>query len=119
MLLYTNRACTGATTTVRSATRLMQVEMHHIEAHIARASDTQHSISIGTIVVQLSPSLMNHRSNLSNVAIEKAKRIGIGHHDGRNIGSIGIQQGFEMLHVDTAGFLVALDLNRFVVGKRR
>ena len=66
---------------------LVQVDVHHIEAHIARTTGTQHGVEVSTIVVHQTTTVVNKLCNLRDAGLEKAKRVGIGHHHSGNGGA--------------------------------
>src|SRR5690348_17239304 len=53
MRFDSNRTGARAATAMWRATRLMQIEVDDIEAHITRACDTKHGVGVRAIVVQL------------------------------------------------------------------
>src|SRR6266487_266035 len=67
-----NWTCAWATSTMGSATCLMQIEMYHVEAHVTWASNTEYRVGIGSIIVELSSNVMHHRRNLQNIAIKES-----------------------------------------------
>src|SRR6266700_5402782 len=67
-----NRACAWATSTMGSATCLMQIEVYHVEAHVTWASNAEYRVGIGSIIVELSTNVMHHRRNLQNIAIKES-----------------------------------------------
>ena len=71
MFFDADGACSWATTAVRGAARLMQIEMHHVKAHVAGSGDTEHRIGVRAIVVELPASLVNQRGDFRDIAIEK------------------------------------------------
>ena len=118
MLFDADWARSWTTTAVRCAERLMQIEVHHVETHVAWAGNAQYGIGVRAVVVELSPGFVNQRRDLGDIAIKKSQRVGVGQHDGGNIGCIRIQQSFQMLHVDAARLGIALHLHSFIVGER-
>src|SRR5947209_16912109 len=111
-------ACTGAAAAMRSAACFMQVEMHYVEAHIARAGDAKYGIGIRAVVVELAASLVYHRSDLKDIAIEESQRVGVGHHDGGDIRGIGVEQCFEVFYQNATRPGVCFDLDRTIIGER-
>ena len=86
-LTNTHRTSAWTTTAMRRRERLVQVDVHHVETHIARATGTKHRVQVGTIVVHQAASLMNQLGNLRDARLEQAQRIRVGHHHGGNIGT--------------------------------
>src|SRR5712672_595693 len=108
MLFDADGACSWAASAMRCATRFMQVEMHHVEPHIAGTSDTQDGNSIGTVVVKLSTHLVYQRRNFHDFAVEESQFVRVSHHDGGDVGGVGVEQGLQVIHLDTARFGVGL-----------
>src|SRR6266581_7835748 len=88
VLFDADRARSRATASMRRTARLMQIEMHDVEAHIPRAGDAQDSIGIRAIIVELPTGLVYQGGDLCNIAIKESQRVGIGHHDSGDIGCI-------------------------------
>src|SRR5450755_4084000 len=59
MFLDADRASPWSTAAMRSAARLMQIEMHHVKAHVSWPRDTKHRIGVRAIVVELPTRLVN------------------------------------------------------------
>ena len=93
--------------------------MYYVKAHIARTRNAQHRVGIGAIIIELPTDLVYHTGYFYNIGIEQAQRIGIGHHNRRNIRAVRLQQHLQMLHFDAAGLWIGLDLHGFVVGQGR
>ncbi len=104
---------------MRSAACLVQVEMYNIESHVTGTCDTKYCVGIRAIVVQLPTNLMHHFRDLRDIGIEEAECVWIGHHNRCDARAVRVQQCLQMLHVDTARCRVTLDLNGFIIGKRR
>ena len=60
----------------------MQIDVHHIETHITRATSPQHRIEIGTIVIHQRTTAMDQLCNRRNAGLKESEGIGIGHHHG-------------------------------------
>ena len=60
----------------------MQVDVHHIEAHVAWATGSQHRVEVGTIVVHQTATAMDERCDLWDTRLEKTEGVGVGHHHG-------------------------------------
>ena len=73
---------------MRRRESLVQIDMHHVEAHIARTTRPQHRIQVGTIVVHQTTTVMDEFGNLWDTHLEETEGIGIGHHHGSNLLSL-------------------------------
>ena len=80
----------------------MQVHVNHIKAHVARANLAQDGIQVGPIVIQQSPSLMHHISDLLDLGLEHTKGGGIGQHDA---GSLWPQCRLQSVEINVAFFV--------------
>ena len=52
VLLHSDRAGSGSAAAVRGRESLVEVEVHHIEAHVAGAANAQNRVGVGPVVVQ-------------------------------------------------------------------
>ena len=73
---------------MRCAAGLMQVEVHHVEAHVARAGNAQYGIGVCAIVIELSAGFVNHGRDLCDIAIEESQCVGVGQHNRGNASGI-------------------------------
>ena len=67
-----DRTCTGAAASVRGREGLVEIEMEHIEAHVARTYHTDKRVHVGTVVVKQTAALMDKGSNLPDILLEKS-----------------------------------------------
>ena len=101
-LSYTNGACTRSSTAMRSRECLVQIDMHHIKAHVTRAGSTQHGVQVGTVIVHQAASSMHQFLNLGNLLLEESQRIGVGHHHSGNLRAMLSQQFLQGFHIHGA-----------------
>ena len=83
-LTDTHRARTRAAAAVRNSKCFMQVEVHYIEAQIARAHDAQQSVQIGSVSIHQTAALVHQLDHINDVLIEQAKCVGICQHHANN-----------------------------------
>ena len=100
------RTGTGTTAAMRGGEGLVQIDVHGIDAEIARANPADNGVEIGPVAVEIAARLVDQVGNLADIPLEQATRVGIGQHDA---GDIITELGLEGLHVDAAG-LVGRDL---------
>ena len=93
-VLHADRAAAGATAAMRRAERLVQVEVHHVEAHIAGPRDAEHRVHVRAVAVDQPARRVDQLADLLNVALEEPNRIRIGQHKRRNV---SIQRLFQRL----------------------
>ena len=102
-----DRAAAGTAAAVGRGEGLVQIEVHDVEAHVARTHGAQERVHVGSVIIEQASATVHQRRDLLDVFLEETQGVGIGHHDAGNIRS---EQGFEVLHVDQAG-RVGLDLD--------
>jgi hypothetical protein len=78
---------------------LVQVHVHDVESHVARADDTENGIEVGAVVVEQAPHLVHGRGNGLDVLLEEPQRVGVGQHDA---GHVGVEHRAQRLQVDAA-----------------
>ena len=77
----------------------MQIDVHHIKAHITRTGGTQHRIQVSSVIVHQATSGMHQFLNLRNLLFEEPQRIGVGHHHSGNLRTMLSQQLPQRLHI--------------------
>ena len=58
----------------------MQVEVHHIDAQVARAHNAQQGVQVGAIAVHQAARLVHQPRHLFHILIEQPQRVGVGEH---------------------------------------
>ncbi len=96
---HAHRTGARATAAVRRGKSLVQVDMHYIEAHVARTRYAEHRVEVGAIVVKKCPGIMHHTGNFRYLTFENAQSVGVCHH---HRGNCVVEQWSESLHVDSA-----------------
>ena len=106
-LAHTDGTGAGTTATMRRGERLVEVDVHHVEAHVAGAADAKHRVEVGTVVVHQRAAVVDEAGNLGNLILEETEGVGVGHH---HRGDVGSEERFEILDIDTAlGIALYLD----------
>ncbi len=62
----------------------VEIDVHHVEAHVAWPGDAEHRVEVGTVVVHQTTGRMNGLGYLGYVLFKHSHRVGIGHHQGGN-----------------------------------
>ncbi len=93
----------------------MQVDVHHVEAHIARADGAEQRVHIRSVVVEQTTASVDQRRNLLDVFFKKAERVRVGHHDS---GDVRTEQRLQRFHVHQS-VRAGLDLHDFEAADRR
>src|SRR5262249_38990220 len=68
------------TTAVRRRESLVEVEMNHVDAHVARPGDPDEGVHVGTVHVNETARFVNDVADLFDVGFEQAERVGISQH---------------------------------------
>ena len=82
MLGDADRAHAGTAAAVRNAERLVEVEMAHIGADVARPAQADLRIHVRAVHIHLAAMLMDDLADLLDRGLEHAVRRRIGHHQG-------------------------------------
>ena len=117
MLRHAERTRARAAAAVRNCKRLVQVEMHEIEAHIARPCVAHQCIGIRAIVIAQAAGFVHRARYLVDVVFKESERIRIGHH---HDGGVVAQHFLDFVDAN-APALVALERDDFEAahGRRR
>ncbi len=99
---------------VRLGERLVQVEVHDVEAHVARAADAHDRVQVGAVVVEGRAGVVDDARDLLDVRVEEAERVGVGEHEA---GDPVVGLAPQVLEVDPAVGRGA-DLHDLVAGHR-
>ena len=83
-LAHAHGTAAGAAAAMRRRERLVQVDVHDVEAHVAGTRDTQHRVEVGSVVVHQAAGLVYKTGNLGDVLLEHAHGVGVGHHHCRH-----------------------------------
>ena len=77
----------------------MEVDVHDIEAHVTRATGTQHGIEVGTIIVHQTTTVVNELCNLRDTGLEEAEGVGVGHHHGSDLRALLSDDTLQILEI--------------------
>ena len=58
----------------------MEIDVHHIKAHVTRTACTEHRVEVGSVVVHQSATLMYELGYLGNLLLKHTESVGVGHH---------------------------------------
>ena len=98
-LAHTDGTVARTTAAMRRGEGLVEVDVHHVEAHVARTGHTEDRVEVGTIIIEERAAGVDELGDLGNLLLEEAQRVGVGHHDG---GDVIAQERFEVLDIDEA-----------------
>ena len=93
-----NRTGTGTTTAMGGRKCFMQVEVHDVDAEIARVRNADERIHVGAVHVDEAASVVHDAADFANVFFEDADGVGVGDHETRSIAGHGFVEGFEIDH---------------------
>ena len=112
---HADRARARAAAAVRCGERFMQVEVHDIDAQIARAGNAEQGVHVGAVAVDQAARVVHRLHHLQDVLFEQAQRVGVRQHEASQA---VIAQGFQRFHIDVA-VLVGLYAHNIETGHRR
>ena len=84
---HAHRTSTRTTTAMRRRERLVQVDVHHVEPHIARTTRTQHGIQVSPVVIHQATTVVDEFRNLWDMCLEETEGVRIGHHHSGDVGA--------------------------------
>ena len=79
-LAHAYRTAAGTAAAVGRGECLVQVDVHHVETHIARAANAHHWVEVRAIVVHQAAALVHEPRYFWNVFFKNAERVGVRHH---------------------------------------
>ena len=65
----------------------MQVDVHGVDAEIARPRLADDGVEVGAVAVEIRARLMQRRGDLDDLALEQAAGVGVGQHDRGDVGA--------------------------------
>ena len=105
-------------TAVGDAERLVQVEVRDVGAELAGLGDAHERGEVGAVDVDLPTVGVHDLADVGDGGLEHPVRRGIGDHQARQVGRVGIGLGLQVVEIDVAAF-VAPDDDDLHVGHRR
>ena len=112
---HADRPGPGSAAAVGRREGLVQVEVHHVEAHVAGPRHPDQRVEVGAVVVQQRAGVVGEPRDLEDVLLEDAEGVGVGHH---HRGDVLVEVGGEVGDVDGAVH-VALDRHHLEAARRR
>ena len=100
-LLAAHRAGAGAAAAVGGGEGLVEVQVDHVEAHVAGADHPHDRVEIGPVVVAQAPRVVDDPGDLQDVPVKNPHRVGVGQHQTGGVRPHGAAQG---LHIHAAVF---------------
>ena len=98
-LAYSDRTTTRTATAVRCGECLMEIDVHHVEAHIARTAYSEHRVEVSTIIIHQTAAVMHELSDFRDICFEETQCVRVCHHH-RSNGVV--EQSLEVFHIDDA-----------------
>ena len=112
MLLHRYRAGARTAAAVRRRERLVQVQVHHVDAEVAGARDADQRVHVGAVHVDQRAFGVQDFGDARDVFFEHAERVGIGDHQRGDIFVDGARERFDIHHAA----IVGLDVLHRVAG---
>ena len=81
---------------MRDGEGLVEVDVDHIEAHVAGAHLTQDGVEVAPVVIEQATGVVHPGGNLPDVAVEQAQGARVGEHNAGGPGTEGIAQDGEV-----------------------
>ncbi len=88
--------CTGTTATMRCRERLVQIDVHGVNAEVSRAYTAHNGVEVRAIAVEIPANIMESVGNLLNVFFKETTRVRVCEHNRSNIRS---ELGLECFHI--------------------
>ncbi len=98
-----HRARTRTTAAMRGGEGLVQVDVHGVDAEIARPHDAHDGVEVGAIAVEVGAGLVHRLGDLDHLRLEQAAGVGVGQHDRRDVGTERGLHGFDIDGAVVAG----------------
>ena len=118
MRLHADRTDTRAAAAVRDAERLVQVEVRHVGAELARLGDADERVEVRAVEVHLAAVLVHDRADLADLLLVHAVRRRVRDHQAREPVGVLDRLLLEVVEVDVA-VVVALHDDDAHAGHRR
>ena len=99
---HRDRPDTGAAAAVRDAERLVQVQMRHVTAELARLRQPDKGVEVRAVDVHLSARAMDEIAHCAHVALVDAVGGRVGEHDRRDTPVVRRQFGLQVGQLDIA-----------------
>ena len=77
----------------------MQVDVHHVETHVAGAANAQHRVEVGAVVIHQGAAAVHELGYLGYLLLKEAERVRVGHH---HAGHRVVEQRAQVFNVDYA-----------------
>ena len=74
----------GPPAAVRRGERLVQVEVHDVDAHLARLGHPEDGVEVRAVAVDQPARLVHQPRDLQEVLLEQPERVGVGEHEPGN-----------------------------------
>ncbi|OQC13295.1 MAG: hypothetical protein BWX79_01051 [Alphaproteobacteria bacterium ADurb.Bin100] len=103
---------------MRDAEGLVQVQVAHVAAELARRGDADQRVHVGAVHVDAPAVAVHQRAQLLHRGLEHAMGRGVGDHYGGQIGAVLLAFGFQVGHIHVA-VLVALGHHDLQAGHLR
>ncbi len=83
------------TAAMRRRERLVQVDVHGIDAEVAGADLADDGVEVGAIAIEVGAGLVDSVRDSTNVRLEQAAGVGVGEHDRGDVRAKRLAHGFD------------------------
>ena len=94
-----HRTGTGTAAAVGGREGLVEVDVHGVDAEIARAHDAHDGVEVGAVAVEECACIVNRLRDFDDLRLEEAAGVGVGQHDRRDVGA---ERGLDRRDIDGA-----------------
>ena len=102
VLAHADRPDARTATAVRDAERLVQIQVRHVRAELARTGQPHHRVEVGAVDIDLAARVVHERAHLADVLLEDPVRGRVGDHDRGEVVAVLLDLGLEVVQVDLA-----------------
>ncbi len=82
-----NRTGAGTAAAMGRREGLVEVDVHGVDAEVARAHDAHDGVEVGAVAVEIGARLVHRLRDVDDLRFEQAARVGVGQHDRRHVGT--------------------------------
>ena len=95
-----DRTDSGSAAAVRDCECLVQVEVRHVATDVTVAGETEQSVEVSAIDVDLTAGVVNGTGDFANAVLVHAVGRRVGHHESRQIFAVLGDLGSKVVNVD-------------------
>ena len=85
---------------MRCGEGFVNINVHHVETHVAGTARTEHRIEVGAVVIHQAAAVMDKFCDFRDALFKQSQRIRIGHHHAGDFFSLLFDDGFQVFYID-------------------